>query len=199
MRLDSVLPLPKQLMLGAAPDAALAYTYGRVIGIQCRRWVFIWITHRWWMWTTIPTTRWSMIVLLRRQIQSVALWCATHERNEWCGHYDLCQTFSRHGDTETDSHFDLPVIQKSRSELDSLELHPFREMIRENVHSVMVGHLYIPAIDNTKILQTSLSYNNVTKLLRDELQFKGLIITDGLEMKGVTKFFRMVKPLFRHW
>lgn len=190
MRLDSVLPLPKQLMLGAAPDAALAYTYGRVIGIQCRR---MGIHLNYAPVVDVNNNPNNPVINDRSfgedkykvSLFGVQLMKGMND----VGIMTCAKHFPGHGDTETDSHFDLPVIQKSRSELDSLELHPFREMIRESVHSVMVGHLYIPAIDNTKNIATSLSYNNVTKLLRDELQFKGLIITDGLEMKGVTKFF----------
>jgi beta-N-acetylhexosaminidase len=73
--------------------------------------------------------------------------------------------------------------------LDTLELYPFREMIKEGVGSMMIAHLYIPSIDTTANQATSLSYKNVTELLRNELGFKGLTFTDALEMKGVSKFY----------
>src|SRR5206468_4023341 len=88
-----------------------------------------------------------------------------------------------------DSHLDLPLINKSRAELDSLELYPFKQMIRAGVGSVMIAHLSIPAIDTTANLPTSLSKNNVTGLLRNDLYFEGLTFTDALEMKGVSKYF----------
>ena len=97
--------------------------------------------------------------------------------------------FPGHGDVAVDSHFDLPVINKSKGELDSLELYPFKKIFEAGVGSVMIAHLYIPAIDKTANRATSLSYNNVTKLLRKELNYKGLTFTDALEMQGVTKFF----------
>ena len=97
--------------------------------------------------------------------------------------------FPGHGDTETDSHYDLPIISKTKTQLDSLELYPFRKLFESGVGSVMIGHLYIPAIDNTKNQATSLSYNNVTKLLREELGYNGLTFTDALEMQGVKKFY----------
>jgi beta-glucosidase-like glycosyl hydrolase len=97
--------------------------------------------------------------------------------------------FPGHGDTEVDSHLDLPVISKSKGQLDSLELYPFKELFKAGVGSVMIAHLSIPAIDKGTNRPTSLSKNNVTRLLQEELHYKGLTFTDALEMKGVTKFF----------
>ncbi|WP_431212460.1 glycoside hydrolase family 3 protein [Puia sp. P3] len=97
--------------------------------------------------------------------------------------------FPGHGDVAVDSHFDLPVINKSKKQLDSLELYPFRQLFDAGVGSVMIAHLYIPAIDNTPNRATSLSYNNVTKLLRKRLRYTGISFTDALEMKGVSKYF----------
>src|SRR6185437_14033558 len=86
-------------------------------------------------------------------------------------------------------HLDLPVINKSMQQLDSLELYPFKKMFAAGVGSVMIAHLYIPAIDSTANTATSLSKKNVTGLLRDQLHFNGLTFTDALGMKGVAKFF----------
>ncbi|MDP4292195.1 MAG: serine hydrolase, partial [Bacteroidota bacterium] len=97
--------------------------------------------------------------------------------------------FPGHGDVSVDSHLDLPVINKSMKALDSLELFPFKQMIKEGVGSMMIAHLYIPAIDTTKNQATSLSRKNVTGLLKDSLGFKGLTFTDALEMKGVSKYY----------
>ena len=71
--------------------------------------------------------------------------------------------------------------------MDSLELYPFRELFKAGVGGAMVAHLFIPAIDNTANRATSISYNNVTGLLRNEMGFQGLTFTDALEMKGVAK------------
>ncbi|HZF63736.1 MAG TPA: glycoside hydrolase family 3 N-terminal domain-containing protein, partial [Chitinophagaceae bacterium] len=97
--------------------------------------------------------------------------------------------FPGHGDTEVDSHYDLPVINKNMKQLDTLELYPFKQLIDSGVGSVMIAHLFIPAIDATPNRPTSLSKKAVTSLLREKLDFKGLVFTDALEMKGVTKFF----------
>ena len=97
--------------------------------------------------------------------------------------------FPGHGDVSVDSHLDLPVINKSMEQLDSLELYPFKQIFGAGIGSVMVAHLYIPAIDNTANRATSISKKNVTDLLRKELAYDGLTFTDALEMQGVKKFF----------
>ncbi len=97
--------------------------------------------------------------------------------------------FPGHGDTGVDSHYDLPVIPKSRAELDSLELYPFRELIRAGASGVMVAHLSIPALDTTRNRPSTLSPQIVTSLLRDELGFRGLIFSDAMNMQGLSKYY----------
>ena len=97
--------------------------------------------------------------------------------------------FPGHGDTDVDSHYDLPVITHSRSRLDSLELYPFRVLAENGVGSMMIAHLQVPALDDRPNRPTSLSRKTVTGLLREEMGYDGLLFTDALEMKGVTKHF----------
>lgn len=97
--------------------------------------------------------------------------------------------FPGHGDTDVDSHYDLPVIAHSRDRLDSIELYPFKVLIEQGVGSIMTAHLSIPALDDTPNRPISLSKKVVTGILREELGYDGLIYTDALEMKGVTKHF----------
>jgi CubicO group peptidase (beta-lactamase class C family)/beta-glucosidase-like glycosyl hydrolase len=97
--------------------------------------------------------------------------------------------FPGHGDVDVDSHLDLPVINKSMAQLDSMELMPFKAIFHAGVGSVMIAHLYIPAIDSAANRATSISKNNVTNLLRNDLGYHGLTFTDALEMKGVAKYF----------
>ena len=97
--------------------------------------------------------------------------------------------FPGHGDVAVDSHYDLPVINKTMAQLDSTELYPFKEIFKAGISSVMIAHLFIPAIDNTANRATSISKNNVTTLMRDQLGYQGLTFTDALEMQGVKKFF----------
>ena len=91
--------------------------------------------------------------------------------------------FPGHGDTSTDSHLDLPLLQHSRERLESLELQPFRTLIQEGVSSVMTAHLLIPALD--KQWPATLSANVLTTLLRVDLGFKGLVVTDALVMEAI--------------
>lgn len=96
--------------------------------------------------------------------------------------------FPGHGNTQVDSHLDLPVITGSRSELFQNELVPFVQSIKAGVQSVMVGHLYVPALQGDNKVPASLSKAVVTDLLQNEIQFDGLIITDALNMNAVTKY-----------
>lgn len=94
--------------------------------------------------------------------------------------------FPGHGDTDVDSHKGLPVLTFDRARLDSLELYPFRKQIGAGVDMIMVGHLSVPALDSTGT-PASISKPIVTDLLRNELGYDGIIITDALGMKGVAE------------
>lgn len=94
--------------------------------------------------------------------------------------------FPGHGNTQNDSHYTLPIINNSRETLEKTELYPFRYLISNGLHGIMTAHLHVPALDDTPKLPSSLSSKIVTQLLRNELGFNGLIVTDGLDMKGVT-------------
>ncbi|WP_247236160.1 glycoside hydrolase family 3 N-terminal domain-containing protein [Telluribacter sp. SYSU D00476] len=97
--------------------------------------------------------------------------------------------FPGHGDTGVDSHYDLPVIGKDITQLDSLELYPFRVLINNGLSGMMIAHLSIPALDKTPNLPSTLSKPIVTDLLKFKLGFNGLIYSDAMNMKGVTKYF----------
>ena len=94
--------------------------------------------------------------------------------------------FPGHGDTAADSHIDLPVIPANRQRLEHLELVPFRAAISTGVSSVMTGHLSVPAIEPDANTPATLSHNILTGLLRKELGYNGLIVTDAMEMGGIT-------------
>ena len=96
--------------------------------------------------------------------------------------------FPGHGDTATDSHYALPVLNFDKARLDSIELYPYPRVFDAGIASVMTAHLSIPALEPNRELPTSLSKNVVTGLLQNELGFLGLIFTDGLNMKGATNF-----------
>ena len=96
--------------------------------------------------------------------------------------------FPGHGDTAADSHITLPVLDFDVERLDSIELYPYKKIFKNKLASVMVAHLSVKALEPNKELPTSLSYNVVTSLLKEELKFKGLILTDALNMKGAANF-----------
>jgi beta-N-acetylhexosaminidase len=98
--------------------------------------------------------------------------------------------FPGHGDTDVDSHYDLPQLKFTKERLDTLELYPFKELIKKGAAGVMIAHMNIPALDPTPNMPSTLSNPIVTGLLKNELGFKGLIISDAMDMKGVTKYFK---------
>src|SRR5690606_7658408 len=97
--------------------------------------------------------------------------------------------FPGHGDTDVDSHYDLPQLKFTAGRLDSMEMHPFRELIKAGAQGVMVAHMNIPSLDKTPNLPSSLSPHIVTNVLKKRLGFQGLTFTDAMDMKGVVKHF----------
>ena len=190
MRLDSAIKFPRQMMLGAIQDDSLIYAFGREVARQCSlTGVHVnfapdidvnvnannpVINTR--SFGEVPATVAKNGVAYMRGMQDYGvLACAKH--------------FPGHGDTDADSHYSLPVINHSRSRLDSVELQPFQALIDSGVGSVMVAHLFVPALDKEKNKATTLSKKVVTRLLRDSMGFKGLTFTDALNMHGVSKYY----------
>ncbi|MRH99117.1 glycoside hydrolase family 3 protein [Kriegella sp. EG-1] len=95
--------------------------------------------------------------------------------------------FPGHGDTATDSHLGLPIIHKTKQELEANELYPFQKLIDEGVDSIMVGHLSIPSLANGENIPSSISKKIIKGVLRDEMNFKGVVISDALNMHAVSK------------
>lgn len=96
--------------------------------------------------------------------------------------------FPGHGDTYLDSHYTLPAITHERSHLEKNELYPFQQLINHGLGGIMIAHLYMPAFETEENLAVSLSRNVVTDLLKTDMGFDGLIVTDALDMKGVTNY-----------
>ncbi len=190
MRMDSIIPLNHQIMLGALPDASVIYQYGRLVGEQCKR---AGIQVNFAPVVDINNNPANPVIGDRsfgEDKYKVALYGVQYMKGlQDAGVLACAKHFPGHGDVSVDSHFDLPIINKTKDQLDSLELYPFREMIKEGTGSVMIAHLYIPSIDDRLNRATSISKNNVTGLLRNQLGFQGLTFTDALDMKGVAKFF----------
>jgi beta-N-acetylhexosaminidase len=187
---DSVLPLPKQMMLGAVTDSSIVYAYGKIVAEQCKR---IGLQINFAPVVDVNNNPNNPVINDRsfgEDKYKVAKFGIQYMKGmQDNGVMASAKHFPGHGDVAVDSHFDLPVINKSMAQLDSLELYPFREIFNAGIGSVMVAHLSIPVIDSTVHKPTSISKNNVTNLLRNEIGYQGLSFTDGLEMKGVTKYF----------
>ena len=190
MRLDSVTDYPYQLTMGALDDQNLVYRMGLAVGEQCKR---IGVHVNYAPVVDINNNPNNPVIGYRsfgEDKQKVSDYGVAYMKGmQDAGIMACAKHFPGHGDVDVDSHFDLPVINKNRAQLDSMELAPFRAIFDAGVGSVMIAHLYIPAIDNTANTATSISRNSVTGLLRNDMGYNGLTFTDALEMKGVAKYF----------
>ncbi len=190
MRLDSVINYPRQLMMGATQDANLIYEFGKAVGEQCKR---LGIHVNYAPDVDVNNNPNNPVINDRsfgEDKYKVALYGVKYMQGMQAVNVMACaKHFPGHGDVAVDSHYDLPIISKTRGQLDSLELYPFRELIKADVGSMMIAHLFVPAIDTIANQATSLSNKNVTGLLKEELGYKGITFTDGLGMKGITKYY----------
>jgi beta-glucosidase-like glycosyl hydrolase/CubicO group peptidase (beta-lactamase class C family) len=188
--IDSVLPLPKQMMLGATSDAGIAYQYGKIVAEQCKR---VGIQVNYAPVVDVNNNPNNPVINDRsfgEDKYKVALFGIQYMKGMQDNGVMACaKHFPGHGDVSVDSHLDLPVINKTMPQLDSLELYPFKEIFKAGIGSVMIAHLSVPAIDNTPNKPTSISFKNVTGLMRDEIGYQGLTFTDALEMQGVKKYY----------
>ncbi|HAT3993399.1 glycoside hydrolase family 3 protein [Elizabethkingia anophelis] len=98
--------------------------------------------------------------------------------------------FPGHGDTDKDSHMDLPVVKHNIDRLNNTELAPFKALMDKNVGGVMVAHLYVPALETKSGIPASVSYSIITDLLKKKFGYKGLIITDALNMGAVASRYK---------
>jgi beta-N-acetylhexosaminidase len=190
MRLTGVRDMPRQLMLGAAADSTLVYRMASAIASQCRRMgvhidfaPVVDVNNN----PNNPVINFRSFGENRRRVSD---WGIQYLRGLQDNGVIACaKHFPGHGDTETDSHKDLPQITKSLADLEKLELYPFRELIANGIRSIMVAHLQVPALDTQTNVPTTLSYATVTGLLKDKMGYDGLVFTDALNMQGVAKFY----------
>ncbi len=187
MRLSETTRFPKNMMLGAIEDDQLITEYGKEVARQCNE-MRIQINFAPVMDVNSNTD--NPVIGIRsygENPQAVADKGIAYSRGlESGGVISVAKHFPGHGDTSEDSHLTLPAVYHDRARLDSIELLPFKRYIYDGFAGMMTGHLYIPALDKTKNLPTSLSQPTVTGLLQKELGFNGLCFTDALEMKGAT-------------
>lgn len=187
----TTISFPRQLMLGAIRDNDLIYDFGAMVAKQLKR---VGVTVNFAPVVDINNNPGNPVINDRsfgEDRYNVAVKGYMYMMGMQDNNIMACaKHFPGHGDTDVDSHKDLPVIMHDMRRLDSIELFPFKILARQGVGSMMVAHLDVPAIDNRPNRPTSLSKNAVTGLLRNKLMYDGLLFTDGLGMKGVTKHFR---------
>jgi beta-N-acetylhexosaminidase len=189
MRLDSTINYPRQMMMGAIQEDQIIYDFGQEVGRQCNRLG----VHINFAPVIDINNNPRNPVINSRSFGEERVNVAQKGFAYMAGMQDkhiiaTAKHFPGHGDTESDSHYTLPVISHSFKRLDSLELFPFKYLIDNGLTGVMVAHLHIPALDSTLNIAASLSHNIVTQQLKERLQFKGLVFTDALGMKGVSNF-----------
>ena len=190
MRLKHTIHYPYQMALGAIKNDSLIYAMGleigrelRRIGVQMNLAPVVDINNN----PKNPVIGFRSFGMSKRNVADKGI--AYMKGLQDAGVIATAKHFPGHGDTGKDSHKTLPVVPFSVKRLDTLELYPFRKMIDAGVGAVMTAHLYVPALDPTPHLASSLSKPIVTGVLKKQLGFKGLVITDALNMKGVTKYF----------
>lgn len=190
MRLDSVINYPYQMTLGAIQDNTLIYKMGQMIGRDFKR---LGLQMNFAPVMDInnnpnnPVINYRSFGDNRFNVARKGIAYFQGMQNE--GILTTAKHFPGHGDTNVDSHADLPVLPFTRQRLDSLEMYPFREAINAGLSGIMVAHMNIPALDSAKNRPSTLSRPIITGVLKDSLKFKGLVVSDAMEMKGVTKFF----------
>lgn len=190
MRLDSVVPFPWQMTLGAIQDETLLYEMGKQIALQCK---MLGVNINFAPVADINSNPKNPIIGNRSfgedKDQVAKLAAAYMKGMQDNGVLACAKHFPGHGDTDTDSHKTLPVIRQSKYQLAKTEMVPFQHLIVNGLGSMMVAHIRIPSIDVTENLAASLSKNVVSDILQNELGFQGLVFTDALNMKGVSEHF----------
>ena len=190
MRLDSTMRYPKQMTLGAIQNDSLIYLMGKQIAKECKR---LGIHINFAPVADVNNNPLNPVIGMRsfgenkyKVAQKAYMYMQGMQDEKVMANG---KHFPGHGDTDSDSHKTLPFIAHSKERLDSLELYPFQYLFDRGLASIMVAHLNIPSLDTTKNLASTLSPNVVTDLLKTKMGFKGLIFTDALNMKGVSKFY----------
>ncbi len=188
MRLEGTISFPRHLTLGAIQDQRLLYRLGQEIGRQCG---LIGAHLSLVPVVDVNCNAHNPIIHMRsfgedpeqvakrglqlmRGIQSTGVMaCAKH--------------FPGHGDTTIDSHVDLPIIAHLQERLHNVELYPFKKLIEADVQAIMTAHLYVEAFSETALQPATFSHRIVTDLLQTQMGFRGLVVSDALNMQALTK------------
>ena len=187
---NQAIAFPKQMMLGAIQDNRLIYDMGKEIALQLRM--------------TGVNINFAPAVDINNNPLNPVIWDRSFGEDrhnvtskgymyikalEDHGIMACAKHFPGHGDTDTDSHLDLPLIPHKTDRLDEVEIFPFRRLASQAVGGIMVAHLHLPELDPRPDRPATLSHTVVTDLLRDQIGFRGLIFTDAMDMKAITKYY----------
>ncbi|MDC6366884.1 MULTISPECIES: glycoside hydrolase family 3 N-terminal domain-containing protein [Flavobacteriaceae] len=189
MRLDSTYAFPWNMTLGAIQNNKIVEKVGHQIGIHAKR---LGVHINFAPDIDVNNNPQNPIIGNRSFGESpdnvAQKGIAFVQGMESAGVLSCGKHFPGHGDTATDSHKALPIINSSRKELDSIELYPFKELVNHGLSSMMVAHLDVPSLEDRLGHPSSLSESIISGLLKDELGFQGLVFTDALNMKAVSQF-----------
>ncbi|HEX2867097.1 MAG TPA: glycoside hydrolase family 3 N-terminal domain-containing protein [Ignavibacteriales bacterium] len=191
MRLKDAVEFPYNMAIGAADDTELTYMMGKIVGQETRA---IGVQQNYAPMVDINNNARNPIINIRSYSEDkdiidrhmLAFMRGMEEENV----LTTAKHFPGHGATDLDSHKDLPLLSQSRKSFEKNDLVPFEKAINAGVKSVMVGHLEVPAFEPRPGLPATLSKNIVTRLLKNQLGFQGLVVTDAMNMHGVTKHFK---------
>ncbi|WP_299782225.1 glycoside hydrolase family 3 N-terminal domain-containing protein [uncultured Formosa sp.] len=189
MRLKNTFRYPWNMTLGAVQNNMLIEEFGKQLGVHCKR---VGIHINFAPVVDINTNPENPIIGNRSfgenkyNVTEKAI--AFTKGMQSMGVLANAKHFPGHGDTSTDSHKTLPYLDFSLDRLDSIELYPYKKLFKTDLASVMIAHLNVPALEPKAGVPTSVSYNVVTRLLKEKMNFKGLIFTDALNMKGAANY-----------
>ncbi len=190
MRIKGMNAFPHSMALGATDDEEFAYKTGKATAFES---ALLGVNINFAPVADINNNPENPVINLRSFSEDkdvVTNYCLAYaEGSKEMRVIPTAKHFPGHGNTKIDSHKDLPIILGSKEYLLENELIPFRELINDGIPAIMIGHLNVPAFDQQATLPATLSYNIITKLLKEELGFEGLIITDALDMRAVTNYF----------
>ena len=190
MRLDKTIDYPYQMTLGAIQEDSLLYELGSEVARQFKR---IGMHVNFAPVVDVNNNPNNPVINFRsfgEDVNNVSNKGVAYMKGmQENGILANAKHFPGHGDTDVDSHKSLPVINHSKQRLDSVEFYPFKRLIHAGVGSMMVAHMSIPSLDSTENLPSTLSKPIVTDLLKKDMDFSGLVFTDALNMKGVSKFY----------
>ena len=190
MRLNGATTFPHAMAFGATDDVAYARESGQITAQEARA---IGVQWNWFPDADVNSNPANPIINTRsfgedpKQVSDMV--AAYIEGAHEFGMLTTAKHFPGHGDTDTDSHLSVPHVKADKAHLESIELPPFQAAIKAGVDAIMVAHLVVPALDPDPDHVATISPAIVTDLLKKQMGFHGLVITDALDMNGLTKLF----------